>query len=263
MRWASIAIALTATSSRAAAKPTLGAPTSELWGPTLISEILEEDGFVALALTENECVGCVELNRVARKIDRVDAPGRWHVHVVFAEGYVVDAHEVLPGSRLPVLVLARHGHVLAARDAFASVDEAEAWLAASARRTAHIAGGPLACTSRMVDLLVAPGRLGASDLIRFADLRTSGRTPRGDDPLVTAWGVLASFTVIDRHHEIELGDLIVDAQRVLLVDLPTHAALDVAHGTLVDDSSTTRGTIKITGDLVVLRPIAGTFCRGG
>jgi hypothetical protein len=273
MRWACIALALAlGAPASAAPRATVLGPTVEIWSKGLIDELLDEDGFVVIELADNGCDDCRDFRYVARHIDWVEHPGRWHVHLVYMDGDVRDGGEILPGSGVPLLVLARDRHILAARDRNVSIEETEAWLAASAQRTEHIVGGPLECTWRMVDALVAPGRVDASDLIRYATLRTSGGVPHGDDPLVTAWGVLASFAVIDPHRRgIELGDLVVDTRdgdpRVLVVDLPTRPDADGANGTLVDNAgATARGSIYLgapgdRGEIAVLRPTAGTFCR--
>jgi len=255
-------------------------PVEVFWSPGLIARRIAARGHVVIALVRPDprCDECWQQTKIARGLHRIDAPGEWHVTVVYGVDELRDAGEILAGAELPVLALYRDGHLLGARAGSASATEAADWLARTAARTRRLPEGPLPCTRRLIDLLVATGRLGAADLVRYVDLRARGGVPPATDPLATAWGALASWTpLLYPDREIELGDVVLDERarppRLLVVDRPTAPEPLWLAGTFVDDSGVDRpGRVSMGGragryprttrQLAVLRPTGGTFCDG-
>ncbi|HTJ45091.1 MAG TPA: hypothetical protein VL463_23445, partial [Kofleriaceae bacterium] len=172
MRWVA-ALVLAAVASSAAAKPTTIHNESRTWAKGDIATLVSTDGFVVIALTmrDYECSACGHVVTQARELFEIDAPGVWHVYVMYVDGRMGSADEIVAGARLPVIALYADGHLIAARSSNASRDDATAWLERNAARAAKLDGAsPLDCAQRLIDLVISPGRIGADDLVRMRDL---------------------------------------------------------------------------------------------
>ena len=258
---------IAAASVDAAAKPATVEHARMRWQAAELASLLDDGGYVVVLLKAK-----VDPADPIQAVVTLPAPGPWHVYVLYDDDPVDSGDRIMPGASLPVIGFFARGELIAARSSSSDLGDAERWMTRNADRVRAHLFSPLDCARRFVDIWLTSGRLGADDLWRYAALIAARKDPRSRDPLVHAWGVLASFPPItDDARDVELGDLVLEQgrDRVLLVDQPTAGGAARVDGTAIErDGTTSAGAVGLIDaartprrDVVVLRPSDGLFCR--